>query len=150
MSDTGNIMLTLADKRKALIVEMEAQGLSPLQIYERLEIPTFGTAGRRLEANIAHCEMVADALKWYELEGILLDDEVSVFYFDWDEGVCERTACTLLFFGSGYTGQRFVTEPEDVIPVILHPLMTAAIEERNIRHIEKLTDAVRFMLARVC
>lgn len=43
-----------------------------------------------------------------------------------------------------------IFNPEDVIPVILHPLMTAAIEERNIRHIEKLTDAVRFMLAREC
>lgn len=27
MSDTGNILLTLADKRKALIIEMEAHGL---------------------------------------------------------------------------------------------------------------------------
>lgn len=148
MSDTGNILLTLADKRKALIIEMEAQGLSPLQIYERLEIPTFGTAGERLEADIAHCEMVSDALKWYEAEGIMLDDEVSVFYFDWDEGVCEYVAGALLFFDSGYMGQKFVSSPEAVIPEILQPLMTVAVEERNIFHIEKLTDAIRFMMER--
>lgn len=148
MSDTGNILLTLVDKRKALIVEMEAQGLSPLQIYERLEIPTFGTSSERLEADIAHCEMVSDALKWYEAEGIRLDDEVSVFYFDWDEGVCEHTAGALLFFDSGYMGQKFVSSPEAVIPEILQPLMIIAFEERNIFHIEKLTDAMRFMMER--
>lgn len=148
MSDTGNILLTLADKRKALIVEMEAQGLSPLQIYERLEIPTFGTAGERLEADIAHCEMVSDALKWYEAEGISLDDEVSVFYFDWDDGVSEHTAGALLFFDSGYMVQKFVSSPEAVIPEILQPLMNIAVEERNIFHIERVTEAMRLMMER--
>lgn len=148
MSDTGNILLTLADKRRALIVEMEAQGLSPLQIYERLEIPTFGTSSNRLEADIAHCEVVSDALKWYKAEGIRLDEEVSVFYFDWDEGICEPTAGSLLFFDSGYMGQKFVVAPEAVIPEILQPLMSIAVEERNIFHIEQLTDAMRFMMER--
>ena len=149
MSDTGNILLTLADKRKALIVEMEAQGLSPLQIYERLEIPTFGTAGERLEADIAHCEMVSDALKWYEAEGIMLDDEVSVFYFDWDEGVCEYTAGALLFFDSSYMGQKFVASPEAVIPEILQPLMDKAIGEHDTDAIEQLSEAMVYVITNI-
>lgn len=149
MSDTGNILLTLADKRKALIVEMEARGLSPLQIYERLEIPTFGTSSERLEADIAHCEMVSDALKWYEAEGISLDDEVSVFYFDWDEGVCEYTAGALLFFDSGYMGQKFVSSPEAVIPEILQPLMGKAIVEHDTDAIEQLSEAMVYVITNI-
>lgn len=149
MSDTGNILLTLADKRKALIVEMEARGLSPLQIYERLEIPTFGTSSERLEADIAHCEMVSDALKWYEAEGISLDDEVSVFYFDWDDGVSERTAGALLFFDSGYMGQKFVSSPEAVIPEILQPLMGKAIVEHDTDAIEQLSEAMVYVITNI-
>lgn len=149
MSDTGNILLTLADKRKALIVEMEARGLSPLQIYERLEIPTFGTSSERLEADIAHCEMVSDALKWYEAEGISLDDEVSVFYFDWDDGVSEHTAGALLFFDSGYMGQKFVSSPEAVIPEILQPLMGKAIVEHDTDAIEQLSEAMVYVITNI-
>lgn len=148
LCDTGNILLTLADKRKSLIIEMEAQGLSPLQIYERLEIPAYDTSSQRLEADIARCEMVSSALKWYEAEGVMLDEEITVFYFDWDEGVCECIASTLLF-DRVYMGQKFVSSPEAVIPEILQPLMDKAIGEHDTDAIEQLSEAMVYVITNI-
>lgn len=74
------------------------------------------------------------------------DDTTQVYYFDWEEGVCEETVQMLTLYSTPYQGQQLVDDVKDIIPVILQPLMYEAIAEQNASAVNQLAEAIVYVI----
>ena len=137
----------LCDMRKAIINGLSAQGLDAHQIYDRLQTPFTNSVGEYIEVANAHYDMVAECMSQCEALGVAPDDATTqVYYFDWEEGVCDETVQMLMLYSTPYKGQKLVDSVDEIIPVILKPLMDEAIAERNTDNINQIAEAMTYVI----
>jgi hypothetical protein len=140
-------LANLCDTRKAIINGLSAQGLDPQQIYDLLQTPYTNNVCEYIEDATAHYDAVAKCMRQLEDMGIAPDDATTqVYYFDWEEGVCEETVQMLTLYSTPYQGQQLVDDVKDIIPVILQPLMDEAIAEQNASAINQLAEAMTYVI----
>ena len=139
-------LANLCDMRKAIINGLSAQGLDAHQIYDRLQTPYTNSVDEYIEDTTNHYDMVAKCIRQCEELGVAPDDDTTqVYYFDWEEGVCEETVSALMLYSTPYKGQKMVDSVDEIIPKILQPLMNAAIESGNPQSIFQLADAIVYV-----
>lgn len=140
-------LANLCDTRKALIKGLSAMGLDAQQILDRLNLPHIANAHQYIEVANAHYDVVAECMSQCEALGVAPDDDTTqVYYFDWEEGVCDATVQMLMLFETPYKGQNLVDDVRDIIPVILQPLMDEAIAEMNTDNINQLAEAMTYVI----
>lgn len=140
-------LANLCDMRKAIINGLSAQGLDAHQIYDRLQTPFTNSVSEYIEDATKHYDMVAKCMRQCEELGVAPDDDTTqVYYFDWEEGVCEETVSALMMYSTPYKGQKLVDSVDEIIPVILKPLMDEAIEELNASNINQLAEAMVYVI----
>lgn len=140
-------LANLCDMRKAIITGLSAQGLDAHQIYDRLQTPYTNSVCEYIEDATAHYDAVVKCMRQLEDMGIAPDDDTTqVYYFDWEEGVCEETVQMLMLYSTPYQGQQLVDDVRDIIPVILQPLMYEAIAEQNASAINQLSEAMTYVI----
>lgn len=146
--NTDNEQLeNLCDTRKALIKGLSSMGLDAQQILDRLNLPYIANAHQYIEVANAHYDVVAECMSQCEALGVAPDDDTTkVYYFDWEEGVCDATVQMLMLFEIPYKGQKLVDDVRDIIPVILQPLMAEAIAEMNTDNINQLAEAMTYVI----
>lgn len=146
--NTDNEQLeNLCDTRKALIKGLSAMGLDAQQILDRLNLPYIANAHQYIEVANAHYDVVAECMSQCEVLGVAPDDDTTqVYYFDWEEGVCDATVQMLMLLDAPYKGQKLVDDVRDIIPCILQPLMDEAIAERNTDNINQLAEAMTYVI----
>lgn len=137
----------LCDTRKAIIKGLSSMGLDAQQILDRLNLPYIANAHQYIEVANAHYDAVAECMSQCEALGVAPDDDTTqVYYFDWEEGVCDATVQMLMLFEIPYKGQKLVDDVRDIIPVILQPLMAEAIAEMNTDNINQLAEAMTYVI----
>lgn len=137
----------LCDTRKAIIKGLSSMGLDARQILDRLNLPYIANAHQYIEVANAHYDVVAECMSQCEALGVAPDDDTTqVYYFDWEEGVCDATVQMLMLFETPYKGQKLVDDVKDIIPVILQPLMNEAIAEMNTDNINQLAEAMTYVI----
>lgn len=140
-------LANLCDTRKAIINGLSAQGLDAHQIYDRLQTPYTNSVGEYIEDATKHYDMVAKCMRQCEELGVAPDDDTTqVYYFDWEEGLCEETVQMLMLYSTPYKGQKLVDSVDEIIPVILKPLMDEAIAEMNASAIDQLAEAIVYVI----
>lgn len=146
--NTDNEQLeSLCDTRKAIIKGLSAMGLDAQQILDRLNLPYIANAHQYIEVANAHYDEVAECMSHCEALGVAPDDDTTqVYYFDWEEGVCDATVQMLMLLETPYKGQKLVDDVKDIIPVILQPLMDEAIAEMNTDNINQLAEAMTYVI----
>lgn len=146
--NTDNEQLeNLCDTRKALIKGLSSMGLDAQQILDRLNLPYIANAHQYIEVANAHYDVVAECMSQCEALGVAPDDDTTqVYYFDWEEGVCDATVQMLMLLETPYKGQKLVDDVKDIIPVILQPLMDEAIAEMNTDNINQLAEAMTYVV----
>lgn len=139
-------LANLCDMRKAIINGLSAQGLDAHQIYDRLQTPFTNSVSEYIEDATAHYDMITKCMRQCEELGVAPDDDTTqVYYFDWEEGVCDETVQMLMLYSTPYKGQKLVDSVDEIIPKILQPLMNAAIESGNPQSIFQLADAIVYV-----
>lgn len=146
--NTDNEQLeNLCDTRKALIKGLSSMGLDAQQILDRLNLPYIANAHQYIEVANAHYDVVAECMIQCEALGVAPDDDTTqVYYFDWEEGVCDATVQMLMLFEIPYKRQKLVDDVKDIIPVILQHLMDEAIAEMNTDNINQLAEAMTYVI----
>lgn len=146
--NTDNEQLeNLCDTRKALIKGLSSMGLDAQQIFDRLNLPYIANAHQYIEVANSHYDVVAECMSQCEALGVAPDDDTTqVYYFDWEEGVCDATVQMLMLLETPYKGQKLVDDVKDIIPVILQPLMDEAIAEMNTDNINQLAEAMTYVI----
>lgn len=140
-------LANLCDMRKAIINGLSVQGLDPQQIYDRLRTPYTYNVCEYIDDATAHYDAVAKCMRQLEDMGIAPDDDTTqVYYFDWEEGVYEETVSALMWYSTPYTGQKLVDSVDEIIPVILKPLMDEAIAEMNASAVNQLAEAIVYVI----
>ena len=139
-------LANLCDMRKAIINGLSLMGLTAQQIYDRLRLPYTESAQQHIADATAHYDGVSKCMSQCEELKYPPDSDVIVYYFDWDDGVCDVELETLLYFDSEYKGQKLVVSVDEIIPVILKPLMDEAIAEMNASNINQLTEAMTYVI----
>lgn len=140
-------LANLCDMRKAIINGLSAQGLDAHQIYDRLQTPYTNSVGEYIEDATKHYDMVAKCMRQCEELGVAPDDDTTqVYYFDWEEGLCDETVQMLMLYSTPYKGQKLVDSVDEIIPVILKPLMDEAIAEMNASNINQLAAAMVYVI----
>ena len=140
-------LANLCDMRKAIINGLSAQGLDAHQIYDRLQTPFTHSVCEYIEDATAHYDMLTKCMRQCEELGIAPDDDTTqVYYFDWEEGVCDATAQMLMLYSTPYKGQKLVDSVDEIIPVILKPLMDEAIAEQNASAVNQLAEAMTYVI----
>lgn len=146
MCNYAEKLANLCDMRKAIINGLSAQGLDAHQIYDRLQTPYTNSVCEYIEDATKHYDMVAKCMRQCEELGVAPDDDTTqVYYFDWEEGVCDETVQMLMLYSTPYKGQKLVDSVDEIIPKILQPLMNAAIESGNPQSIFQLADAIVYV-----
>lgn len=139
-------LANLCDMRKAIINGLSSHGLDAHQIYDRLQTPFTNSVSEYIEDATKHYDMVANCMRQCEELGVAPDDDTTqVYYFDWEEGVCDETVQMLMLYSTPYKGQKLVDSVDEIIPKILQPLMNAAIESGNPQSIFQLADAIVYV-----
>ena len=149
MDDNTKELLDASSKRAKLIEDLSSLGLKPQQIFNTVETAFFSKVDEFLPAAREHYHaiaMVIKQLRAMDYPAEALQSEDTVFYFDWEDGVCWDSALNLMHFSSDYKGQQLVATPEEIIPKILKPLMEKAIEQKDISNIEQLTTTITFVI----
>lgn len=147
MCNYAEQLANLCDMRKAIINGLSAQGLDAHQIYDRLQTPFTHSVCEYIEDATTHYDMVAKCMRQCEELGVAPDDDTTqVYYFDWEEGVCDATVQMLMLYSTPYKGQKLVDSVDEIIPVILKPLMDEAIAEMNASNINQLTEAMVYVI----
>ena len=136
----------LCDMRKAIINGLSLMGLTAQQIFDRLRLPYTEDMQQHIADATAHYDAVSKCMRQCEELKYPPDSDVIVYYFDWDAGVCYVELETLLYFDSEYKGQKLVDSVDEIIPVILKPLMDEAIEEMNASNINQLAEAMVYVI----
>lgn len=140
-------MANLCDMRKAIISRLASMGLAPHQIYDCLRTPYTNDVYEYMEDATKHYDSIYKCMTQLEVLGIAPDDDTTqVYYFDWEEGVHEETVSALMMYSNPYAGQQLVVEVKDIIPKILKPLMDESIEEMNTSNINRLAEAMVYVL----
>ena len=139
-------LANLCDMRKAIINGLSLMGLTAQQIYDRLRLPYTESAQQHIADATAHYDVVSKCMSQCEELKYPPDSDVIVYYFDWDDGVCAVELETLLYFDSEYKGQKLVVSVDEIIPVILKPLMDEAIEAGDAQCIDRLAQAMVYVL----
>ena len=147
MNTDNERLENLCDTRKALIKGLSSTGLDAQQILDRLNLPYIANARQYIEVANAHYDVVAECMSQCEELGVAPDDDTTqVYYFDWEEGVCDATVQMLMLFEIPYKGQKLVDDVRDIIPVILQPLADEAIAERNTDNINQIAEAMTYVI----
>lgn len=140
-------LANLCDIRKAIINGLSAQGLDAHQIYDRLRLPYTEDMQQHIADATAHYDAVSKCMRQCEELGVAPDDDTTqVYYFDWEEGVCDETVQMLMLYSTPYKGQKLVDSVDEIIPVILKPLMDEAIAEMNASNINQLAEAMVYVI----
>lgn len=140
-------LANLCDMRKAIIKGLSSMGLDAQQILDRLNLPYIANAHQYIEVANAHYDVVAECMSQCEELGVAPDDDTTqVYYFDWEEGVCDATVQMLMLYSTPYKGQKLVDSVDEIIPVILKPLMDEAIAEMNASNINQLAEAMVYVI----
>lgn len=139
-------LVNLCDMRKAIINGLSLMGLTAQQIYDRLQTPYTDSVDEYIEYATKHYDVVSKCMSQCEELKYPPDSDVIVYYFDWDDGVCAVELETLLYFDSEYKGQKLVVSVDEIIPVILKPLMDEAIAEQNASAINQLAEAMVYVI----
>ena len=140
-------MANLCDMRKAIISELASMGLAPHQIYACLQTPYTNNAYEYMEDATKHYDSISKCMTQLAVLGIAPDDATTqVYYFDWEEGVYEETVSALMMYSNPYAGQQLVDSVDEIIPVILKPLMDEAIAEMNASNINQLAEAMTYVI----
>lgn len=139
-------LANLCDMRKAIINGLSLMGLTAQQIYDRLRLPYTEAAQQHIADATAHYDVLSKCISQCEELKYPPDSDVIVYYFDWDDGVCAVELETLLYFDSEYKGQKLVVSVDEIIPVILKPLMDEAIEAGDAQCIDRLAEAMVYVL----
>lgn len=140
-------MVNLCDMRKDIISRLAFMGLAPHQTYACLQTPYTNNVYEYMEDATKHYDSISKCMTQLEVLGIAPDDATTqVYYFDWENGVCEETVSALMMYSNPYAGQQLVVEVKDIIPKILHPLMDEAIEAGDAQCIDRLAEAMVYVL----
>lgn len=140
-------MVNLCDMRKTIISRLASMGLAPHQLYACLQTPYTNNVYEYMEDATKHYDSIYKCMTQLEVLGIAPDDATTqVYYFDWENGVCEETVSALMMYSNHYAGQQLVVEVKDIIPVILKPLMDEAIAEQNASNINQLAEAMGYVI----
>lgn len=140
-------MVNLCDMRKDIISRLAFMGLAPHQIYACLQTPYTNNVYEYMEDATKHYDSISKCMTQLEVLGIAPDDATTqVYYFDWENGVCEETVSALMMYSNPYAGQQLVVEVKDIIPKILRPLMDEAIEAGDAQCINRLAEAMVYGL----
>lgn len=139
-------LANLCDMRKAVVKGLSLMGLTAQQIYDRLRLPYTEDVQQHIADATAHYDAVSKCMRQCEELKYPPDSYVIVYYFDWDDGVCDVELEALLYFGTEYKGQKLVTNVDEIIPVILKPLMDDAIAEMNASNINQLAEAMVYVI----
>lgn len=140
-------MANLCDMRKAIISKLASMGLAPHQIYACLQTPYTNNAYEYMEDATKHYDSISKCMTQLEVLGIAPDDATTqVYYFDWENGVCEETVSALMMYSNPYAGQQLVVEVKDIIPKILRPLMDEAIKAGDAQCIDRLAKTMVYVL----
>lgn len=140
-------LANLCDMRKAIIDGLSARGLDAHQIYDRVQTPYTNSVCEYIEDATTHYDAVIKCMRQLADMGIAPDDDTTqVYYFDWEEGVCEETVQMLMLYSTPYQGQQLVDSVDEIIPVILKPLMDEAIAEMNASNINQLAEAMVYVI----
>ena len=135
-------MANLCDMRKAIINGLASMGLAPHQIYACLQPPYTNNAYEYMEDATKHYDSISKCMTQLEVLGIAPDDATTqVYYFDWEEGVYEETVSALMMYSNPYAGQQLVVEVK-----VLRPLMDEAIEAGDAQCIDRLAQAMVYVL----
>lgn len=147
MYNTEEQLANLCDMRKGIINGLSFMGLDAQQIYERLQTPYTNLADEYMENTAKHYDTVSKCMRQLEELGRVPDDATTqVYYFDWEEGVCEETVSALMMYSNPYAGQKLVASVDEIIPKILRPLMDEAIEAGDAQCIDQLSQAMVYVL----
>lgn len=139
-------MVNLCDMRKTIISRLASMGLAPHQIYACLQTPYTNNVYEYMEDATKHYDSIYKCMTQLEVLGVAPDDDTTqVYYFDWEEGVCDETVQMLMLYSTPYKGQKLVDSVDEIIPKILQPLMNAAIESGNPQSIFQLADAIVYV-----
>lgn len=140
-------LANLCDMRKAIINGLSTRGLDAHQIYDRVQTPYTNSVCEYIEDATTHYDAVIKCMRQLADMGIAPDDDTTqVYYFDWEEGVCEETVQMLMLYSTPYQGQQLVDSVDEIIPVILKPLMDEAIAEMNASNINQLAEAMVYVI----
>ena len=139
-------LANLCDMRKAIINGLSLMGLSAQQIYDRLRLPYTEDVYQHIDYATSHYDAVSKCMRQCEELKYPPDSDVIVYYFDWDDGVCAVELATLMYFDSEYKGQKLVANAEELVPVILRPLMDEAVERKNTSKISQLADSMAYVI----
>lgn len=122
-------------------------GLAPHQIYACLQTPYTNNVYEYMEDATKHYDSISKCMTQLEVLGVAPDDDTTqVYYFDWEEGVYEGIVSALMMYSNPYAGQKLVDSVDEIIPVILKPLMDEAIEEMNASAINQLAEAMVYVI----
>ena len=146
MYNSEEQLANLCDMRKGLINGLSLMGLTAQQIYERLHLPYTDDVYQYLADATLHYNNVSKCMRQCEELSYPPDSDVIVYYFDWEEGVCDAELLGLMYFASEYRGQTLVDDVNDIIPKILRPLMDEAVEAGDATHISQLAEAMVYVL----
>lgn len=139
-------LANLCDMRKAITNGLFAQGLDAQQIYDRLQTPYTDSVGQYIADTTNHYDIVSKCMRQCEELAYPPDSDVIVYYFDWEEGVSVDELEALMHFNHEYKGQKLVSSVHEVIPKILRPLMDEAIEAGDAQCIDRLAQAMVYVL----
>lgn len=146
--NTDNEQLeNLCDMRKAIIKGLSSMGLDAQQIFGRLHLPYTEAVSQHIADATRHYDAVAKCMRQCEELKYPPDSDVIVYYFDWDDGVCAVELKTLMYFSSEYKGQKLVDNVYGIIPGILRPLMDEAIDSEDAQCIDRLAEAMTYVIA---
>lgn len=146
MCTTEEQLANLCDMRKAIINGLSLMGLTAQQIYNCLSLPYTEDVHQHIADGLKHYDKVAKFMRQCEDLGVAPDSDEIVYYFDWEEGVCEVWVIDLMSYDKEYEGQKLVASRDEVIPKILRPLMDEAIEAGDAQRIDQLAEAMVYVL----
>lgn len=142
-------LLEICDKQKAVIRGLTDLGLNNEEIYDCLRTSGVDNydqyVGRKLDY-FNNVISLIDILKFLKYPVTAIRDRETLYYFDYEDGVCWDDALSLLKFSSDYAGQQVATSFEMLINDILTPAINQAIIDGDIAKIEQLVEAITFAI----
>lgn len=119
-----------------ILVDMEA----PVEtIHNILRIPHYDDAEADCVHRLKHYGVVRKALRNMKQHRITFAYTGNVYFYSERVGVSWEKLENLFTNGSDYNGEDFVISVNDIVPILLKPLLDTAIEDRN-------ADAIRVMI----
>lgn len=146
MYNTEDQLANLCDMRKGIIKGLSLMGLTAQQIFDCLQLPYTEDVSQHITDATRRYDTVAKFMRQCEDLGVAPDSDEVVYYFDYQSGVHEVWVIDLMAYDKEYEGQKLVSSRDEIIPKILRPLMDEAIEAGDAQCIDRLAQAMVYVL----